>query len=54
MGWKTSTFGSKKWSDLPKNAQIYIASIEEMLNADISIISTGPERTQTIDKKKLL
>ena len=54
MGWNTSTFGLKKWSDLPKNAQIYIASIEEMIETDISIISTGPERTQTIDKKKLL
>ena len=54
VGWNTSTFGIKKWSDLPKNAQTYIASIEEMIETDIAIISTGPERTQTIDKKNLL
>ena len=49
-GWQSSTFGLKKWSDLPKNAQIYISSIEELVESDISIISTGPERTQTINK----
>jgi adenylosuccinate synthase len=54
VGWNTSTFGLKNWSDLPKNAQTYIDTIEEMIETDISIISTGPERTQTIDKKKLL
>jgi len=54
IGWETSTFGITKWSDLPKNAQIYITSIEKIIEADISVISTGPERTQTIDKKKLL
>ena len=54
VGWNTSTINIKKWSDLPKNAQIYITSIEEMIETDIAIISTGPERTQTIDKKNLL
>ena len=29
-GWKTSTFGLKKWYDLPKNAKIYISSIENI------------------------
>ncbi len=53
-GWQTSTFGTKKWSDLPRNAKIYISSIEKLVETNVSTISTGPERTQTINKKNLL
>ncbi len=53
-GWKSSTFGITEWSDLPKNAQNYINYIEEVIKTKISIISTGPERSQTIDRNNIL
>jgi len=53
-GWKKSTYGLTKWSDLPAAAKNYIKTIEEIIGADIVIISTGPERSQTIDRKKIL
>ena len=53
-GWQQSTFGINKWSNLPKNAKRYIEEIEKIIETKITIISTGPERSQTIDKKKLL
>lgn len=53
-GWQSSTFGITEWSKLPENAKIYISFIEEFIGIKISIISTGPERTQTIDRNNLL
>ena len=50
-GWNKSTFGMKEWKQLPDNAKKYIIAIEKIIGVNISIISTGPERTQTIDKK---
>lgn len=53
-GWHSSTFGFNKWSELPKKAQIYINAIEDLIKTKISVISTGPERNQTIDKENIL
>ncbi len=53
-GWKESTFGISDWEQLPPYAKKYINCIENFLGIDIPIISTGPERTQTIDRKNLL
>ena len=53
-GWKESTFGMSDWDELPLYAKKYITYIESFLGIDIPIISTGPERTQTIDRKNLL
>ena len=53
-GWQEKTFNIKKWEDLPKNAQDYILFLEKLIKTNISIVSTGPERTQTIDRKNLL
>ena len=53
-GWKEKTFGIKKWNDLPLNAKKYINYLEKIIETKISIISTGPERTQTIDKNNIL
>jgi adenylosuccinate synthase len=47
-GWKESTFGVKSFSDLPKNAQSYLQRLEVLVGAPIAIISTGPDRLETI------
>ena len=47
-GWNTSTVGLAKMSELPLNARIYIQRIEELTESKVSIISTGPERNETI------
>ncbi len=53
-GWQTSTFGLTSWKDLPKKAQNYISFLESKIEKNISIISTGPDRIHTIDRKSLL
>jgi len=47
-GWKNSTVGIKNKSDLPANAIAYLKRIEEVTGAPIDIISTGPDRIETI------
>ena len=50
-GWSESTIGLTKFDDLPKNALDYLARIEELAGIPIDIISTGPDREQTIIKR---
>ena len=47
-GWQESTFGARRLDELPANARRYVERIEEAVGAPISIISTGPDRSQTI------
>jgi adenylosuccinate synthase len=47
-GWKESTVGVKAYDKLPANARAYLKRIEEVTEIPIDIISTGPERTETI------
>lgn len=47
-GWSESTVGVKRVEDLPDNAQAYIKRLEELVEAPVDIISTGPERNETI------
>ncbi|MDC1100603.1 adenylosuccinate synthase [Methylophilaceae bacterium] len=47
-GWSENTFGTNSWDDLPKNAQNYISKLEELCDVPVHIISTGPERDETI------
>ena len=47
-GWRESTVGVKAMRGLPANARAYIRRIEEAVNAPIDIVSTGPERKETI------
>ena len=47
-GWKESTLGAKKVEDLPANARAYISFLEEQTGTSIDIISTGPDRNETI------
>ena len=47
-GWKQSTFGLTRYRDLPRQARAYLEFIRDQLGLEISLISTGPERSQTI------
>jgi len=47
-GWKESTFGVKSFDALPRAAQTYLKRLEELVGAPIAIISTGPDRSETI------
>ncbi len=47
-GWEGSIVGTKKLNDLPKSAIIYIRRIEELIGCPIILISTSPERSDTI------
>ncbi|NNC77084.1 MAG: adenylosuccinate synthase [Woeseiaceae bacterium] len=50
-GWQSSTVGVKTFSDLPAKAQAYLARIEDLAGIPVDIISTGPDREQTIIKQ---
>ncbi|HVY24104.1 MAG TPA: adenylosuccinate synthase [Steroidobacteraceae bacterium] len=50
-GWKESTVGVKSFNQLPKNAQVYLNRLEQLVGAPLSIISTGPDRNETIIKQ---
>jgi adenylosuccinate synthase len=47
-GWQESTVGIKSFDALPKNAQNYLRRLEVLVGAPIAIISTGPDRVETI------
>lgn len=47
-GWEGSTVGVKRLEDLPANARAYIKRIEEVVGCPVDIISTGPDRDETI------
>jgi adenylosuccinate synthase len=47
-GWSETTFGVKTWDGLPKNAQHYLKRLEALCGVPIAIVSTGPERDETI------
>jgi adenylosuccinate synthase len=47
-GWSESTVGIKNYDDLPENARAYIKKIEEVVGVPVDIISTGPDRIETI------
>lgn len=47
-GWKGSTVGITKYEDLPEEAKAYIKRIEQLIDCPVDIISTGPDRDETI------
>ena len=47
-GWKESTVGVKAFDKLPGNAQRYLKRLEALVGAPIALISTGPDREETI------
>jgi adenylosuccinate synthase len=50
-GWNESTKGISVFNQLPENAKRYIARLEELLDIPIDIVSTGPERDETIIRR---
>ncbi len=52
-GWTEDITKIKKWDDLPVNAKNYINKIEEITNVKVSLVSVGPDRTQTIEKEEI-
>ncbi len=47
-GWAESTKGARSWVDLPGNAVKYVRRIEELIGAPVALLSTSPEREDTI------
>lgn len=47
-GWKESTVGAKSLSSLPANALAYVKRIEQLVGVPIDMVSTGPDREETI------
>ncbi|HLR16304.1 MAG TPA: adenylosuccinate synthase [Alcanivoracaceae bacterium] len=47
-GWNESTVGAKSLDELPANARAYIKRLEELTGAPVDIVSTGPDRNETI------
>ncbi len=49
QGWSgESSFGARSWADLPANAVRYVRYIEELIGAPVTLLSTSPERDDTI------
>jgi adenylosuccinate synthase len=47
-GWSESTQGARSWKDLPGAAIKYVRRIEELIGAPVALLSTSPERDDTI------
>ena len=47
-GWEGSTAGARSWAELPAQAIKYVRRIEELIGASVSVLSTSPERDDTI------
>jgi adenylosuccinate synthase len=47
-GWSESTRGARSWADLPPAAVKYVRQLEEMIEAPVTLVSTSPERDDTI------
>jgi len=47
-GWRDSTAGARTWNDLPAQAVKYVRHVEELIGAPIALLSTSPERDDTI------
>ena len=47
-GWKESTSGARSWAHLPAQAIKYVRRVEELIAAPVALLSTSPERADTI------
>jgi len=48
QGWQGSTRGARSWADLPAEAIKYVRRIEELIRCPVALVSTSPERDDTI------
>jgi len=48
-GWSQSTVGVQRWSELPGSARAYLDALSGIADVPIDLVSTGPERDQTIE-----
>jgi len=51
-GWGTSTVGVRDFAGLPKEARAYVERLSELVGADIGIVSTGPDRDDTLIRSR--
>jgi adenylosuccinate synthase len=47
-GWSETTAGARSWAELPANAVKYVRRIEELIECPVAMLSTSPEREDTI------
>lgn len=47
-GWQDGTFGAREWEALPQSAQAYLRRIEQLTETPVDVVSTGPDRADTI------
>ncbi|MCI4412090.1 MAG: adenylosuccinate synthase [Thiotrichales bacterium] len=47
-GWQSSTLGVQRWNDLPEKAQDYINYLQRVINVPVDMVSTGPDRVETL------
>jgi adenylosuccinate synthase len=47
-GWNASTAGARSWAQLPAQAIKYVKRIEELIECPVTLLSTSPERDDTI------
>ena len=47
-GWSQSTEGARSWADLPAEAIKYVRRVEELIGCPVALLSTSPERDDTI------
>ena len=47
-GWKDTTAGARRWLDLPAEAIKYVKRVEELIECPVALLSTSPERDDTI------
>jgi adenylosuccinate synthase len=47
-GWKENTAGARSWAQLPANAIKYVRRVEELIGAPVALLSTSPDRDDTI------
>jgi adenylosuccinate synthase len=47
-GWSQSTEGARSWADLPAEAIKYVRRVEELIGCPVALLSTSPEREDTI------
>jgi adenylosuccinate synthase len=53
-GWTQSTAGAQAFDDLPQEAKNYIKRLESLIETRVDIVSTGPDRNETIVLNELI